>query len=170
LPLGGALAARGIALRAAQDDDTPFLRMLFESARPDGALLAAWPAAMRKTFLDQQFKFQTVHYARVYPRAMRQLILKDSEPVGRLILEQAEPDWCLIDIALLPAARGQGFGTLLLQAIQAAAARAKASCLCLSVDMFNPARKLYERLGFLATEEAMPNVAMVWRPPAGLRR
>ena len=64
-----ALKARGLSFRPPADDDRPFLRELFETARPDAGILAAWPDEVRASFLDQQFHFQTVHYARAYPEA-----------------------------------------------------------------------------------------------------
>jgi hypothetical protein len=33
----------------------------------------------------------------------------------------------------------------------------------LTVDFQNPARRLYQRLGFVAEEESIPAVAMSWR-------
>jgi ribosomal protein S18 acetylase RimI-like enzyme len=165
---GPALAARGLSLRPARDADLPFLRALFETARPDAAILAAWPEQVRRPFLDQQFQFQTIHYARVYPDADRLLVLADGGAIGRMILWRQPEQWCVVDIALLPAWRSQGIGTLLLQRIKAAAAAAAARCVRLSVDVRNPARRLYERLGFATVEEGdgMANVEMAWQAPA----
>jgi ribosomal protein S18 acetylase RimI-like enzyme len=160
---GPALTARGLRLLPARDADAPFLRSLFETARPDAAILAAWPDEIRRPFLDQQFRFQTTHYTRVYPEADRLLITVDGTPIGRIILSREAEAWCLVDIALVPARRGQGFGTLLMQSIQAAARRARTRCVRLTVDMHNPARRLYERLGFRVEEESIPAVAMSWR-------
>lgn len=161
------LAARAVTLRTARDADTPFLRALFETARPDAAYLAAWPEEARRAFLDQQFGFQTLHYARAYPDAERLVVLKDGAPIGRLILQRAPAQWCLVDIALLPPWRGQGIGTLLLQALLADAAQAGAAAVQLSVDLRNPARRLYQRLGFVALDEepGAAHVGMTWRPP-----
>lgn len=162
-----AVRARGLTLRAARADDAPFLRALFETARADAAFLSAWPEDVRRTFLDQQFEFQRIHYARVHPNAEHWVVECDSTPIGRLILVRAPQAWCVVDIALLPVWRGQGIGTLLLQNVKAAAARAIAPRLCLSVDMRNPARRLYQRLGFAAEQEddGAINVEMAWRPP-----
>lgn len=158
-----ALTARGIFLQPTREEDTPFQRALFETARPDAVILAAWPDAVRRPFLDQQFQFQTLHYARVYPDADWLLVVGNGAPVGRLIVWRAPAEWRLVDIALLPAWRGQGLGTLLLQTIQAGARQAGAPCLRLMVDMQNPARRLYERLGFVTEEESIPAVSMRWQ-------
>lgn len=159
-----ALTARGLSLRPARKKDAPFQRALFETARPDAAILAAWPETVRRPFLDQQFHFQTVHYARVYPDACRLLVVADDLPIGRLIVSLAPAAWCLVDIALLPAWRGKGIGRLLLKTVQAEARRAGAPCLRLMVDVHNPARRLYERLGFAAIADHQANLEMEWRP------
>lgn len=161
-----ALIARGLRLRAACVADSAFERVLFETARTDIALLtAAFPAEARRTFLDQQFHFQTIHYARAYPDAARQIVLAADIPIGRMILNCAPSGWCLVDIALLPAWRGRGLGSLLLQGVLDAAARAGAPRVSLSVELTNPARRLYRRLSFVVVAEAVPHAAMEWRPP-----
>ena len=97
-----ALTARGLVLRPARGEDAPFLRALFETARPDAAILAAWPEAVRKPFLDQQFHFQTIHYARVYPDADRLIVVADGAPVGRVIvagqLHMRAGDVCEVEV------------------------------------------------------------------------
>lgn len=163
IDLPAAFASAGYALRSATEADAAFERILFETARPDAVFLDAWPEEMRKPFLDQQFQFQSVHYRRSYPYALRRIVLAGEEPIGRLILDRGTQEWCVVDIALLPAWRGRGLGGALLRAIQAAAAEAGAP-VTLMVDMGNPAQRLYARLGFVTTEEAPPDVAMVWRP------
>lgn len=158
-----ALNARGLSFRPAEDSDWPFVRALFETARIDAGLLAAWPDEVRRPFLDQQFHFQTVHYARAYPEADRWLVRAGGQPIGRMILSRKLQQWWIVDIALVPAWRGLGIGTLLVQAIQAGARAASADCVRLTVDMQNPARRLYERLGFTIEQECIPALAMVWR-------
>ncbi|HVZ52489.1 MAG TPA: GNAT family N-acetyltransferase [Pseudolabrys sp.] len=163
--LPAALVCAGHSLRRADDGDLPFQRMLFERARPDLAVLAAWPEAVRAPFLDQQFHFQTAHYARVYPQAERLILLAGEDAIGRLILDCAAERWCLVDIALLPAWRGRGIGEALLRAIQTQAVQAGAGAVELMVESINPARRLYERLGFAAVADEPPHVAMTWSAP-----
>ena len=159
-----ALKKRGLSLRPAREADASFQRALFETARADAAILLAWPEAVRRPFLDQQFRFQTVHYAQVYPDADRLLVLAQGAPVGRLIVSRAPAHWCLVDLALMPAWRGRGIGTLLLKAVQAAARRAGVPSFRLMVEPRNPARRLYERLGFAEIADHQVGVEMEWRP------
>jgi len=160
------LAARDLTLRAACVDDAAFERILFESARPDRALLsAALPRAALELFLDQQFHFQTAYYARAYPKAAHLIVLAKDIAVGRLILDCGARNWRVVDIALLPQARGKGFGAALLRGVLNAAARAAAPSVSLTVELANPARRLYEQLGFVVVEETPSGAAMEWRPP-----
>ena len=160
-----AFASQGLSLRTATDADFAFQRILFETARPDAALFAVWPEAMRVPFLDQQFHFQTVHYSRAYPDADRLIVCARDEPIGRLIVDRAADVWCIVDIALLPAWRGRGIGAQLLRMVQAAAAASGMRTMRLTVDAGNAAQRLYTRLGFVMTDEAPPNIAMAWQPP-----
>jgi len=153
-------------VRAEAAEDLPFLRALFETARPDAIMLSQWPDAMRGPFLDQQFRFQTIHYSRAYPRADRLVLEESGLGIGRLILARDPEEWCIVDIALVPPARGTGLGTLLLRAVQAAAAAARVPRVVLTVDFTNRARQLYERLGFVVLAEEIPNIAMAWYPAA----
>ena len=164
------LAARGLQLRAACAGDIAFERALFETARPDSALLAGvLPDAARKVFLDHQFQFQTIHYARAHPEAVRLIVLAEHMPIGRLIVDCGESGWSLVDVALLPSWRGEGIGSLLLRGVLDAATRAGAPRIALTVEFTNPARRLYARLGFSVIEEAVPDVAMEWQPSVQLK-
>jgi ribosomal protein S18 acetylase RimI-like enzyme len=57
-----------------------------------------------------------------------------------------------MDIALLPERRGRGIGTRLLQELLDAG-RASGRSVSIHVERENPARRLYERLGFHAVGE-----------------
>ena len=168
IEMPAAFASNAYALRPAREADRDFERRLFETARTDTAVLAAWPPQTRKAFLDQQFEFQRVHYARAHPQAERLIVTLKGAPVGRLILDRVGAPWCIVDIALLPSARGRGLGGALLAAILQSAAWAGAS-LALNVEIGNPARRLYERLGFSVTATELPYHAMLWRPAAQLK-
>jgi ribosomal protein S18 acetylase RimI-like enzyme len=163
-----ALANRGISFRPAISRDRAFERALFETARPDAALLAVWPDDLRRSFLDQQFQFQTAHYARAYPHADRLIVSSGAAAIGRLILDRPDAEWTLVDIALVPEWRGRGLGKELITTILNGAGDAGATVV-LTVDIHNRARALYERLGFNAFDESFPNLAMEWRPEPQLK-
>jgi ribosomal protein S18 acetylase RimI-like enzyme len=66
-----------------------------------------------------------------------------------------------ISIAIKPTYRGQGIGTMLLNALVATLFRQGYKQLSLSVDTRNPAWSLYKRLGFVVVSEAGTTQIMV---------
>ena len=159
------LAARGIALRPRVEADQPFLAGLYRSTRWEELEPTGWPDATKVAFLDQQFTFQTAHYARAYPGAAHGVILHHGAAAGRLILDLLPPDDLrVVDITLLPAHRGQGIGTALF-GLLFEMARAAGHGVSIHVETVNPARHLYRRLGFVeATDEGAVYLRMDWRP------
>ena len=75
------------------------------------------------------------------------MILAGDEPAGRLYVARWEDEIRIVDIALLPAFRGRGIGGALLGDL-IAEADAAGKPLSIHVEQNNPARSLYERLGF----------------------
>jgi GNAT superfamily N-acetyltransferase len=71
-----------------------------------------------------------------------------NEP-GYGFLDEMTPE---ISIAVDPGHRGRGVGTALLRALCERAARDGIAALSLSVERANPARRLYEHLGFVEVE------------------
>jgi ribosomal protein S18 acetylase RimI-like enzyme len=65
-------------------------------------------------------------------------------------------------MALLPAFCGRGIGTTLLRDIQAEAA-GRGVAAVLHVEHWNPARRLYDRLGFVETGRDEIYSRMEWR-------
>lgn len=148
-----ALAASGYTGRAETEHDVPFLAALYASARADELAQVTGLGAERKNaFLAQQFAAQRVHYRTHFVDAAFDVIERDGVPVGRLYLERRGPRLHIIDIALLPDVRAQGIGTALIVAIIAAAA-ADGLGVGLYVERFNPALRLYRRLGFTERDD-----------------
>ena len=115
-------------------------------------------------FVRQQFEAQHHHYQTYYPEASFDLVLLDGEPVGRLYVARWTREIRLVDIALVPAARGRGLGTALLRDLLAEGERT-GKAVSIHVERFNPALRLYRRLGFREVEEKGPYFLMEWRPP-----
>lgn len=141
-----------VALRPIQSQDEVFLRQVYAASREDELALVNWTAAQKDAFLRMQFDAQHRHYQAHYPAAQFSIVLKDGEPVGRLYLDRGAEEFCLIDIALLPAHRSAGIGTMLLSDILAEAGRA-GKPVRIHVERNNRARELYQRLGFQLVEE-----------------
>lgn len=81
-----------------------------------------------------------------------EVILDDEQPVGLLKVARDAVPWTVIQIQLDPEFQGRGVGSQLLGELIREATFAKAD-LALSVLKANPARGLYERLGFVVVGE-----------------
>ena len=76
-----------------------------------------------------------------------EIILLCGTPVGLLKVVRSEDNWDLVQIQILPEKQGGGLGSIILKKLLADADEVGVS-VSLSVLRANPARRLYERLGF----------------------
>ncbi len=159
-----ALAAQGFALRPETDADLPFLFQLYASTRWDElAPLTDWSEAQKIGFLESQFTAQRDHYLNYYANSSFDIIEQQGVPAGRLYVDRQERTLLIVDIALLPQWRGRGIGTALIEALFAEA-RGIAKDVSISVEKFNPAQRLYRRLGFREYAEDDVYWFMYWSP------
>ena len=163
-----AAGALGISYRPATDADIPFLAGVYASTRAEELALTGWSDEMKLQFLAHQFNAQHTDYERNYPDAERLVIEHEGEGVGRIYIDEESTRFNLIDIALLPAARGKGFGGAILADILDQAAAAGKSVM-IYVEKNNPARRLYDRLGFVCESDEGVYDLLKWgdREPAG---
>ena len=145
------LAERGFSLRWLRDADLPWLRDLYATTRAEEMASVPWPDAAKRAFLDGQFDLQHRHYIAHYGDADFLAVERDGQgPVGRYYLWRTAPEHVLVDISLSPALRGAGLGGALIGQSQREAATFGRG-MRLHVLETNPgARRLYERLGFIA--------------------
>ncbi len=141
-----------LTLRPSTDADLAFLRRVYASSRADELALTGWDEAQCEAFIDQQFDAQHRYYREHYALAAFDLILADGEPVGRLYVDRRDGDIRIVDIALLAEYRGGGLGTRLLRDLIDESETAGVS-LSIHVEQFNPALRLYRRLGFDYVEQ-----------------
>ncbi len=160
-PVGCAGAT--ITLRPIRGDDRPFLYKVYASTREEEMALAGWEASRQEAFLKMQFDAQHTFYQERFPEAAYQVIMIDGEPGGRLYVDRRKDEIRLIDIALLPEYRGAGIGSRLMQEILDEA-RGAGKPVRIHVEQFNPARRLYERLGFSEIADKGVYVLMEWSP------
>lgn len=139
-------------LRPVVDTDRAFLVELYESTREDELAQVEWPDGAREAFVEQQFSAQDAHYRANYPGATLDVIEADGTPAGRLYVHRGPSDIRIMDIALAPGFRGRGIGTRLLRSLMDEA-DASGRKLSIHVEQNNPARSLYDRLGFLPAGE-----------------
>ena len=151
-PLAAA-ADFGIAYRPMNDADLPFIEALFASTRAEEFALAGLAPNQIQALLAQQHRAQHHHYRTHHPAAEWLIIERAGEPIGRLYLDRSGDSDRVIDISLVPAARGQGIGGAILADV-IAASDDQGKTITIHVEMRNPARRLYERLGFEMVGEA----------------
>lgn len=156
-----------ITLRPIAADDLPFLLAVYASTRADELAPLGWGAEQQAIFVQQQFLAQHQYYQQHYTDAAFQVILVDGQPAGRLYVARWPSEIRLIDIALLPAWRGRAVGTRLLNDLfdEAVAARKP---IRIHVEKFNPALRLYQRLGFVSIEDRGVYWFMEWAPGVGI--
>jgi GNAT superfamily N-acetyltransferase len=154
--------ACGLTFRAIVDADLLFLGALYASTREQELAHIPWTPEQKTAFFDMQFRAQHAHYQQHYPTAQWLLIMRNGEPAGRLYIDRWPQEHRLVDIALMPPHRSHGYGSALIQdLIDEAAAAGKP--LTIHVEKNNPARTLYNRLGFRPAGEHGVYDLLEWR-------
>jgi ribosomal protein S18 acetylase RimI-like enzyme len=164
-PFGWSRAAQaGLTFRRITDADLPFLARVYASTRAEEmAAVTTMTEAQKAAFLDFQFQAQHAHYRKHYPRADWLVTMRDGQDVGRLYIERWPTQHRIIDIAFLPEHRGQGSGEALLRDLMDEAASAGRD-VSIHVEKYNPAMRLYRRLGFVTEEDKGVYDLMRWTP------
>lgn len=163
------LISRHISLRVQTNEDSEFIKTLYTSVRWQELSATEWPEQLKHAFLDQQLTLQTRHYLSHYDSLWRGIILRRESPVGRLYLWRNGDDLRIVDLSLLPDQRRQGIGTQLLQSVIDQAARTGLGT-SLHVQSGNPARALYQRLGFRSVEQDISRQYQLMRYCPALQR
>ncbi|MCB0955932.1 MAG: GNAT family N-acetyltransferase [Ilumatobacteraceae bacterium] len=148
-----------LALRPERPDDRPLMFALFAQSRAAEMALVDWTAAQQQAFLEHQFAAQTEAYRGAYAGGRFDVVELDGLAIGRLYLADLGEELRIVDIALLPMWCGRGIGSALLADVLAEA-DAAARPVSLHVEHWNPARRLYERLGFVPVSEDSVYVLM----------
>lgn len=144
-----------------------FLSRLYASTRADEmAMVVDWNDEQKEAFLRMQFQAQHAWYQEHYVGAQFDLLLVDGAPAGRLYVHRREAEIRLMDISLLPEFRGSGIGTKLLRELMSEA-ESTGMPLTIHVEKYNPAMRLYLRLGFKPIDDRGPYDLMEWRSAYG---
>jgi ribosomal protein S18 acetylase RimI-like enzyme len=156
---------QAVTFRPCTPDDVPFLRHLYGTTREEEMRIVPWTEEQKTAFLDMQFRAQKTHYEDVYPDCEFLMIELEGTAIGRLYIDRGADDIRITDIALLPEFRGRGIGRMLLEEILEEG-RANNKAVTIHVEHFNPARHLYDRLGFRHIDTNGVYHLMEWRPDA----
>jgi ribosomal protein S18 acetylase RimI-like enzyme len=155
------------SLRPAQPDDEVLLFQLFAESQWQLEMLRANEALWR-SLIDMQYRGRKLSYDQVYASAEDSILCVPNEAgeraaVGRILVDKKPGVWRIVDVAVLAALRGKGLGTVAIRNCMDEAAAADAR-LELRVTPGNPARRLYERLGFTVVLEEPMDIEMAWNP------
>ncbi len=139
-----------IILRAATRNDTDFLYRLHRAAMQEyvARTWGQWDEAWQSHYFQQHFD----------PAAC-QIIVLHGKDIGVISVVRQVTDIFLSNIELLPTYQGQGIGTQLIKALVDEAYRKRVP-ITLQVLKVNPARRLYERLGFSISGETTTHYQM----------
>jgi ribosomal protein S18 acetylase RimI-like enzyme len=144
---------QSLQLRAATPEDAEFLYQLLR-------------ATMRE-YVEQTWswdeKWQRAHFQENFDPAKNQIVVLDDRDVGVIASERREGDVLLGSIYILPEYQRHGIGTLLIKSVLDGAFQ-EGLPVRLRVLKVNPARRLYERLGFTVVEEADTHYVMKATP------
>ncbi|PCE34182.1 GNAT family N-acetyltransferase [Burkholderia ubonensis] len=141
-----------ITLRAATPADIPFLLSLRKLTMTAHLQRAGVPTD------------DDTHHRRIQANFEDAKIICDgAESIGLLKLSRATDEWHLHQIQVLPAHQGKGIGNALLRDVLAEATCAGVP-VSLSVLQGNPARHLYEHLGFRVITETPIDAKLTWHP------
>jgi ribosomal protein S18 acetylase RimI-like enzyme len=110
-----------------------------------------------------QFDAQDKYYVANYAEAQFQVVMLQNTPIGRLYIDRWEREIRIIDIALLPEYRNMGYGSALLHDILVEG-QAHMQHVTIHVERYNPALRLYQRLGFKPIADKGVYLLMQWVP------
>ena len=149
---GNPVTSPHISLRPVEDGDMEFLLALYATTREDELKQVPWTPEQKTAFVHHQFWAQHTHWHENYTDTTWDVVLVDGVPAGRLYVARWPEDIRIVDVALMPGHRGAGIGTGLIREIFAEGDESGRK-VSIHVEIFNPARRLYERLGFVQAGE-----------------
>jgi ribosomal protein S18 acetylase RimI-like enzyme len=130
-----------VSRRPATEADIPFLLALRAQTMEPHHLAAG----IEHSLSDQEARVRS-HFE------CAEIFELHGQPVGMAKILRGPSEWRIVQIQLLPSYQRNGMGTRLINSVLAEA-RAVGLPLSLSVLKVNPARRLYERLGFIVVSE-----------------
>ncbi len=127
-----------------------------------------WADNTKRAFLDSQFSLQHQHFVNQIPDVDFWVVEQHARPIGRYYVSRNDP-LCIVDISLLPTARGNGVGAALISDTMNQAQHLGYGVMLHVLHSNFRAAKLYEKLGFVQTGSTGSHAEMRWHAPAGER-
>ena len=138
-------------LRPATDADHAWLRWLHHATMREAVeSMWGWDDELQDALFDEKFTPEN-HW----------IVEVDGHDVGLIAVSRRASEYVLDNIQITPAHQGMGLGTGLIREVQDRAWRDHVP-VRLGVIRSNRARDLYERLGFVVTDESDTHYFMRW--------
>jgi len=151
-----------ISLRGIKKADKFYLNYLFTVTRVEDFSLLWHDIENEYGYSDMTFTAQESFYKKRYPDAKDFIVMSGDLFVGRIIIEETERYFRLIEIMLLPEFRNNGIGGSLLSGLLRDA-QCKEKTILLNVYKENKAFRLYKRFGFVIIGETNFSYCMRWK-------
>jgi len=120
-------------------------------------------AYVEQTYGTWDEDIQRARFDAAFELAENQIISLAGHDAGYVTAKYEPGETQLYNIMIAPEFQNRGLGTAVLRDFLARA-QARRVPVRLQVMKVNPARRLYERLGFTVTEETPTHFRMLWRP------
>ena len=158
-----------VILRPERPDDEALLFRLFRSWALEDLDRTPLEDATKENLLRFPFVGQTTTYRAHYPAATFDIIERDGEPIGRLIVDpgDAREPACLVDFVLLPEQRNGRLGRAVIAAVLAEQAGLGRKVRVKVLHHNIPSRRMCAALGFVEIGQELPFVQLEWTSPGG---
>lgn len=139
---------KNIILTPVNESDGELIDEIYFYTRNEEFAATGWSDEQLKPFLKMQCDYQKQSYKMQFPNAEFSMILFENKKVGRLIVNRAEDEIRLVDIAILPEFRSLGIGSKIIGDLFLEAEKSNKP-IGLQVEKNNQkAFHLYQKLGF----------------------
>ncbi len=150
-------------LRPQQEDDAVFIQALINQHKQDSLIQAGLPISLVEHLLPMQVR---AHLAGIVGDR-QDIIMLNGVPVGRIVMQRRTNALHLVELLLSVDQRGKGLGSALISYLQVYARKERIN-ISLNVEVINPARALYNRMGFKERPIQGVSVPMEWRHDADI--
>jgi ribosomal protein S18 acetylase RimI-like enzyme len=152
-----------VTTRPMNDDDSMLLFELYASKRADELSRSGWATPQQRSFFRMQAQNQERYFLRHYDHLDRRTICINGFSAGRLLVDRPSQAIVIVDLALLPAFRGRGVGSMLIRSLLDEAAEG-GLVVHMELPKNSDALETCEHLGFRQTEDLGDRWHLVWHP------
>ena len=152
-----------VTTRPMTDDDSMLLFELYASSRADELTRTGWATPQQRSFFRMQAQTQERYFLRHFDHLDRRTVCINGFSAGRLLVDRPGQALTLVDLALLPAFRGRGVGSLLIRCLLDEASQHE---LPVHLELAKSSSTLAtcERLGFRFADDLGDRWHLVWTP------